>query len=313
MKADQIIFFNHWRNGDCYINKEYVRDIISRYSNVKFYYAHNNHQEIILDLNVTHLHINEIANINTFTPLAFDKQTNTLYINTWVGCWIGKHLKEKEHANFYVLHRMWKEVFDALELEMKGDYFYYLPEIHWHYYDMTLCNQYLQSVKGKRLFVFCNGKQQSEQSSMGDMANIIFNLASKYSHCEFFVTDKVDVDLSNVKFSEDILKSTTGNLNKISYITHYSELIVGKNSGPFTYAHTKSNMNNVKQTFMCFSHFSRDCLMGEGTYLCNSYFSDTIDDNQSISILENLIENPMYSSIRKATCHETKNIIRYRS
>ena len=59
------------------------------------------------------------------------------------------------------------------------------------------------------------------------------------------------------------------------------------------------------QTFMCFSHKMRDCLMGEGEYLTNSYFSDTIDDNVAIKIISDLILKPTYSSNRKPTKHIT--------
>jgi len=64
-------------------------------------------------------------------------------------------------------------------------------------------------------------------------------------------------------------------------------------------------MNNPEQTFMCFSHKMRDCLMGEGDYLTNSYFSDTIDDNVAIRIITDLILKPTYISNRKPTKHIT--------
>jgi hypothetical protein len=64
-------------------------------------------------------------------------------------------------------------------------------------------------------------------------------------------------------------------------------------------------MNNPEQTFMCFSHKMRDCLMGEGEYLTNSYFNDTIDDQVAIKIISDLILTPTYSSNRKPTKHIT--------
>jgi hypothetical protein len=45
--------------------------------------------------------------------------------------------------------------------------------------------------------------------------------------------------------------------------------------------------------------------MGEGDYLTNSYFSDTIDDNVAIKIISDLILTPTYSSGRKPTKHIT--------
>jgi hypothetical protein len=41
--------------------------------------------------------------------------------------------------------------------------------------------------------------------------------------------------------------------------------------------------------------------MGEGTYLANSFFSDTLDDAKAIEICENLIRYPSYVNWKKPT------------
>lgn len=92
-----------------------------------------------------------------------------------------------------------------------------------------------------------------------------------------------------------------GSLNKISYISQYADLIVGKNSGPFTYAHTKFNMGDPNKIFMCFSHKLKDCLMGEGEFFADSYFSDTLDNDVAIRILNELIDNELRSSSKNPT------------
>jgi hypothetical protein len=300
MNITNITFFNRWRNGDCFINKEYVRDIISRYPNgITFKYAHDNHPNIVSDLNCEHVPLSAIHPIGTFTPLA--QVENTLYINTWVGCWIGKHLKEKDHANFYCLHDMWKEFYQALNLEMKGDYSRYHPSIDFQKFDLTEANHYFLRSNPKEFILICNGVQQSEQSSMGDMQNIIFELATRFPEKDFLMTYKVDVELPNVTYTDDLFNAHIGNLNQIAYLSQFTKLIIGKNSGPFSYAHIKENMNNYQKTFMCFSHKMRDCLMGEGEYLANSFFSDTIDDNKAIEICENLIRHPSYVNYKKPT------------
>lgn len=304
MNFKRIVFFNQWRNGDCFINKEYVRDIIGRFPNVEFLYAHNNHSSIVGDLNCRHVTLNDIPAIGTFVPLAvFDNDPNTLYINTWVGCWIGKYLREKDHANFHCLHSMWKEIYNALSLEMKGDYSFYLPEIEWFRFDMKEAESYLRLIIPKNLVLICNGVQQSEQSSMGNMRKIIDTISSEFPDYEFLITHDIGLIKKNVTCSDTLFGSPIGNLNQIAYISQFAKLIIGKNSGPFTYAHVKSNMNNQGKTFMCFSHKMRDCLMGEGEYLTNSYFSDTIDDDVAIKIITDLILNPVYTSEKKPTRH----------
>jgi len=133
------------------------------------------------------------------------------------------------------------------------------------------------------------------------MRNIIFELATRFPEKDFLIAHKVDVELPNVTYTDDLFNAPTGNLNQIAYLSQFTKLIIGKNSGPFTYAHIKENMNNYQKTFMCFSHKMRDCLMGEGEYLSNSFFSNTIDDNKAIEICENLIQYPSYVNYKKPT------------
>jgi hypothetical protein len=143
----------------------------------------------------------------------------------------------------------------------------------------------------------------SQQSSMGNMEKIIDNISSAFPDHRFLVTDRVNVQKPNVQYSEDVLDGTVGNLNQISYITHSAVLIIGKNSGPFTYSHTRENMENPRQTFMCFSHKMKECLMGEGEYLANSYFSNSTDDAVSTNIISKLIAEPVYNPVAKPTQH----------
>lgn len=309
MIIKKIIFFNQWRNGDCFIGKEYVRDIISRFPDVEFGYAHDNYPTIVADLKIKHMRLKEIPQIGTFVPMAYEEQSQTMYINTWPGCLIPKYMGEKDHANFKRLQNMWNDVYSTLNIEMNGDYQNYLPKIDWDCYELEDAQQYLDRINGKKLIVFCNGQQQSQQSSMGNMRDIIHAIATEYKYYEFLVTDELDFDLPNVTYSgtqtRDMNASnvifgpmTVGSLNKIAYITRYADLIVGKNSGPFTYAHFQENLDDQNKTFMCFSHVMKDCLLGDGEYRCNSYFSDTLSENKAIDILRRLISN----TNKKPTC-----------
>ena len=311
----KVIFFNQWRNGDCFIGKEYVREIVKMFPDIEFAYAHNNYSDIIGDLKIKHLKLDEIPRIEMFTlvnAVPEPGDARTIYINTWAGCLIPKHMGEKDHANFKLLHKLWYEIYLALNIDIGPSFEEYLPQIKWENYDLSECEEYIKRVDNKRLFLFCNSPQQSEQSSMGDMRDIIYQLATKHNECEFLVTDELDFDLPNVTYcgtkTRDINASNVicgpmiiGSLNKISYISQHAELIVGKNSGPFTYAHVKSNMDDSNKTFMCFSHKLKDCLMGEGEYFADSYFSDTLDNDVAIRILNELINTKVASSNKNPT------------
>jgi hypothetical protein len=196
---------------------------------------------------------------------------------------------------------MWKEIYDYLKIPMIGDYTCYHPEILFDQCNTSHARDYLSSIGSTPLVVFCNNNVLSRQSDMGNMEKIIDNISSQFPDHQFLVTDRVNVHNPNVKYSEDVLNGIVGNLNQISYITHAAKLIVGKNSGPFSYAHTRSNMTNPHKTFMCFSKQIVECLMGGGEYLATSYFSDSTDDTVASNIISKLITNPSYNLTTKPT------------
>jgi hypothetical protein len=73
-------------------------------------------------------------------------------------------------------------------------------------------------------------------------------------------------------------------------MSNFSKLIIGKNSGPFTFAHNFLNNSNPDQTFLCLSKNMKHCLAGEGEYHATHLFSDTTDDDEAIQIIINTIE-----------------------
>ena len=71
-----LIFFNQFHNGDCFVGKEYVREIMRQLPGVEFSYAHNNHADIVKDLGCKHLGLNNIPPMDRMTRVAesADKQ-----------------------------------------------------------------------------------------------------------------------------------------------------------------------------------------------------------------------------------------------
>jgi hypothetical protein len=91
----------------------------------------------------------------------------------------------------------------------------------------------------------------SGQALNFNMNPLIISLAKKYSGCNFYVTHPFQTDLKNIidcnSLINDNLKS---NLNEISYISTFCDIIVGRGSGPFCFTHIKQNLNNKNKTFI---------------------------------------------------------------
>ncbi|NBV27435.1 hypothetical protein EBS02_00195 [bacterium] len=296
-----LVFFNHWRNGDTFLNRTYVRKICETlYKDYKFYYAHNNHESVTQDLPCKKLTIADIPQQLSFWHKFAKGDNDTLYINTWIGCWIGVFMGEKDHANFMTIHRAWCEIFRMLDIPPPDNFYEFLPHIDLDYYNLKPATKWLDENEERPFILVCNGKQQSEQSDMGDMRYIIDIVSSDYPEYNFLVCDKLDIEKSNVFYTDDIFGGSTGNLPHISYMSNFSKLIIGKNSGPFTFAHTYLNSANPQQTFLCFSKVMKHCLAGEGEYHARHYFSDTTNDDEAIQIIINTIEslNELRENIR---------------
>lgn len=300
MNINNIIFYSHEKNGDCFVNKGYVKSIMNRLSDITYSYAHDHHPSIVQDLDCRVVRTFQIPNEVVKTEKAvLHEDSGTLFINTWIGAWIGKYLVHGQHANFPLIHAAWSEFLNMLELPVEGDYYHYLPETDFSFYDLSVADAYLKKVNQTPLILICNGIQQSGQSSMGILQNTISHLAEKYKDHEFLITYKLNVEFPNLTYTEDLFGSKEGNLNQISYIGRQSKLIVGKNSGPFSFCHTKEMLNDPTKVFLSFNHRPTDYLLGAGEYYANSFFSPTIDESAAIDIIEHLMNKNNFSNGKK--------------
>jgi hypothetical protein len=292
MNIKKITFFNHWRNGDCFINREYVKEIINHFKGqgIEFEYAHNNHRSILQDLECKQLIIDNIpTHVHYNIRLAFDTNTSTLYINSWVGCYIGEYFPIGEHVNFVILHKIWAAIFNAIGITMTKSFDQYFPVIDYSKFDLNQANDYINRIQGKPMVLICNGVQQSGQSNFGDMHGVVDELSSRYPNHEFLVCHPLNIEKPNVTYTDYLFGAPYGNLVQISYLSQRAYIIVGKNSGPFSYSHLQANINNHDRTFICFSTSMTSCLLGQGKFFCNSFFSDTIDTGLATELISQFV------------------------
>jgi hypothetical protein len=64
---------------------------------------------------------------------------------------------------------------------------------------------------------------------------------------------------SNLYFTDDIFADVQGgDINEIACLSTHCEMIVGKNSGPFMFAHVKENVMDPNKAFFSLSHRPSD-------------------------------------------------------
>jgi hypothetical protein len=287
----KIVFFNQFHNGDCFVGKNYVREIMRQLPDIEFSYAHNNHSDIVKDLNCIHLQLGNIPPMDRMTRVAESPDKETVYVNTWVGCWQGVMFPFGEHINFTRLHNIWREYFKYFGLDFVEDPDYYLPEIDFSCYDVSGADAWLKEFKHVPFILFCNGTANSGQSAMGDFKHSIGHLAAAHQDHIFLLTARTSLYASNIHYVQNINEGLQSDLNQIAYLSQWADLIIGKNSGPFSYCQHRANLMDQRRTFFNFSKLATDCPSGGRTYPARCLWTPETDAARATDLIEAVIKS----------------------
>lgn len=265
----KIIFFNHYHRGDLLTHKEYIRQIKNELPDVEFEYMHFNHSKLTRDLDIPKVGIPD--NLDHKTP--FYQDGETLYINTWIGCFWDIFCKHGG-INMNSLWYQWEKIFETINqafsvnLKLNEEKEFYLPSIDFSKFNISSIDEYLDKNKGRKKILICNGAPKSGQSFSYNMKDFIETVALNHFDIDFICTEKFETDLANVLFTDDIIKDTEieekrapwedrevnfCDLQEISYLSENCDAVVGKNSGPFVFCETKNNYMNPKMKFISYN------------------------------------------------------------
>jgi hypothetical protein len=276
MKYQNIVFFNHWHYGDLFSTRGLVTDIKRQLTGLNYYYVHGKHPDATKDLAETH-------NTDILNQLPQHAQIievgDTLYINTWVGAYQG--LWQNVHPSFISHCKIYEFLYKELavlgvHLQLDANAWSYVPDIDYNTIDRNVTDKFVKNAQGK-IFLFCNGDVQSTQSSMGNLAQTMIWVSKVYTDDTFVATSKFDTKQPNIIFTNDIYNKQCDIID-ISYLSRSCHLIVGKNSGPFTYASTRYNLQDPTKMFWCYSHKPEDVLPYGLDLKCDFRFSTVTED-----------------------------------
>lgn len=285
----KICFFNFYHNGDLFHSKPFVREVIKHLGKEKVLYAHFKDPIVLKDLDIQHVRLEGISDkVKIMRP----KDPDMLFVNTWIGSYFDKYTGECT-LNFNM--KMWADIYEDINTTFKkkmklGPVENYLPFVDYSKFELANVNNFIDAETRPKI-LFCNGPAMSGQCQYnGDMKEIISTLAIQYENKVFITTHKIDVDLPNVLYSGDIIKSDRCDLNEIAYLTKFCNLIIGRNSGPFCFASTGENLNNPLKTFYAFGHQESDCFTMGIVKKSNYIFEKYVDSNQLFKAINNLVE-----------------------
>jgi hypothetical protein len=262
----KIIFYNHAHKGDIFISRSFIDHIIKKID-VDFYYAHYWGEYLLKDMNLEYVNIDDVQ-------ILFDKRhignfihEDVLYINTWIGNYFSHFKPRYGECNLNSTYDlMYSEIFEFLENTFKSNIFLknileYFPSVDYSFFKINKVDEFLKSNTSKKIILFCNGPSLSGQCEYnGDMKEIVKFLSQRYNDLFFITTHKVDIENKNVMYTGDIIQSNESDLNEISYLSTFCDVIIGRSSGPFVYSNVKENIFDESKTFLCFGKKETDCL-----------------------------------------------------
>lgn len=234
---DKVVFYCHFGNGDLFESREFVKDMMNIIPAKHYYYAHGKNKRMFIDFpNMGFTEITE--DMNGMKDCSI--KDNNLYLNTWIG-----------RDSKYVLHRvgcvidksfeMFNDILDKYKLgKLTKGLLEYIPNPNYGYFQTNSIDKYLRETIGRNKILVCNGWVGSMQAQNFDFTPAIESVAANHSGMDFLVTQKFETQLSNIKFTSDLIKTNDGfDLNEISYLAKFVDVIIGRKSGPFVFAHTR--------------------------------------------------------------------------
>lgn len=311
-----VVFYNHWHNGDLFLPKAYIVRLIDIFRNhgiSNFSYAHKNSHRLFLDLEIEHIPLlqKDIPVTEGNTIFIFEK---TLYINTWVGVYRAFFRSTQEHSTLETITTIWSSIYYTLQMLLEIPIFTSfhekfipingIPTTNWDKYEKELVEDF--TLDKENMILFCNGPNKSLQtyySGINLMKDTIQSLAEKHKNYNFICTHKFELEksLSNIFFTDDILKPIKGgDINEIAYISTFCEIIIGKNSGPYMYCHVKDNILR-KCLFLSISDRQSD------DYLYNLF--DVECDHIFFNGKEEKLESILNDVLNKTLQHPKKCVI----
>lgn len=269
---DTICFFNFFHNGDLFATREFISSLANQLGDkFKYQYSHLRNFKVLKDLNFEHIPLLLNKNIiPQHSRYKFFQKENILYINTWIGAYMkGQSIDNvyfAEGVNWIEYHKIWKYIYNILnqnlnlQLIFHDDIINYIPKINYEIYKIDNVNKFIKSDEGKKKIIISNNEVLSGQSfNAFNYDDLVEYVAENKKDYTIIATKKYETNYKNIIFTDDIINSNDGcDLNEISYLSTFCDVLIGRNSGPFCFMNIKENLNNVNKKIISLGKIPED-------------------------------------------------------
>jgi subtilase family serine protease len=238
-----LIFFNHFHNGDLHVSRTYINDIIENYkmNTSNIYYEHKCDMEILKDLDVIQ---NKIITVNDEKILYVEKD-NKICFNTWYNPY-AQPLFNVYGCSLKTLHANFKILYDKLNLQIK-DMDFYIPNINFSKINTDNIDIFMKKNNYDKLIFISNGNVLSGQSINFNFDQIISELCKIYKSYLFIVSNDTLLKFDNLIMSSNIIGKNNCDLNENAYLSTFCDVIIGRLSGTHTFSYIKENITGNKK------------------------------------------------------------------
>jgi FkbM family methyltransferase len=238
----KVLFFNNWHNGDVHMSRAYVVHLMQCLGDLEYHYFHKNNPKLLADIpNLRH----------TSTMIEAD-----ILIDTWIGQYFFTGaMTPWQGCNFPNYHAVMARVYDSLTLSgyLKPAE-QYLPVIDYRPFDIGNIDRYFAANDQPHVLV-CNNATMSGQAPEVDFHTLLEQLAGTHPDVCFLVSNNDGYVFSHpgIRYCSELIDNpaTRCDLNEISYISTKCQLIVGRSSGPYSFAITHENMQSNRFFCIC--------------------------------------------------------------
>ncbi len=260
-----IIFFNHFNNGDIHVSRNFVKFLISKiksiHSDTKFFYTHKNDPNLLNDIEDLSYDGSYLKNVKSHYSDIEEHQGN-LYLNTWYGSQQMAHLN-KYGITFDCLYGVFSNLAEKFKVSLdEEDPYIFFPSIDYTGFYISQAQKFVEGLEkySNKMILVANGLAKSGQAADFNLSQVALDLSKKYKGLVFVLTNKncePIVSNDNIFYSQDIIKKHQGSdLNENSYLSTYAEMIVGRSSGVFSFSFVTKNLFNRSIDFISFSNLS---------------------------------------------------------
>jgi len=253
----EIVFFNHFHNGDIHVSREIVNKIINHVNitfpgQYSFSYGHCNPSNLLND-------INDLKYDSSALQVIKDPHLNLINVNnkTYINTWYAQQNYKYMNPYGMTMDCLYSALNDSCQTlwgfslsDISNDLSEFFPKIDYDKFEINAAKNWLSNHPEKKIFV-ANGQAMSGQAVNFPMLPIIIKLAQKHSNKAFILSNNEgNANLPfNVFYSSGIIaKNGLSDLNENSYLSSHCDVIVGRSSGASTFAMTQNNLfkRNIK-------------------------------------------------------------------